>query len=247
MAQRRTLETILLANKLVSEEQLKQIVNYSRAVGIDLHEAVLQKKVAPPDAVMMAYAESIGLPFVHFADIAVDGDVVVQIDPMTARQHSFVPISIDHGYVLVAAAKPIIPDVADDLRMIFNLPVRCVLCTPSELGEAITKYYPRGAVKVVRSQPAEASPRPGKKEPKAPAKPKREIRTEPLTDVEMKRRLMMTFASFNLSFAFVYFSLLSVPLPRVFMWITEQNGLLFLLGGIAGSIASAVTWRKMSR
>ena len=55
-----------MENKLVSAEQLEQVTRYARAVGIDLHEAVLQKKIAPSDAVMMAYAESVGQKNVLF-------------------------------------------------------------------------------------------------------------------------------------------------------------------------------------
>ena len=242
MPERRKLETILLENKLISEEQLKQAANYAHAVGIDLYEAVLQKKIAPPDAVMMAYAESVGLPFVHLADVSFDEEITIQVDPITARQYSFVPISIDHGHVLLATTRPVIPDIADELRMIFNLPVRCVICTPAELGDAITKYYPRDASRIIKvEQPKAAQPEPL---PKVKKKPKP---VEPMNDETRKDFLMKSFVAFNFSFAFVCFTINYLQIPRGFYNTLYYIPLLVLLGLIAGGFAAFFTWKTLSR
>ena len=234
MTERRKLESILMANGLVSEEQLEQIISYAHAVGIDLHEAVLQKKIAPPDAVMQAYAESIGTPFVHFADLSVDEGVTARVDPMTARQHSFVPVSIDQGYLLLVTTKPVIPDVADELRMLFTLPVRCAICTPAELSAAIAKYFPRETVRTVqavsvnRSQPVtQKKPKPG----------------EPLSDEGKRDRRMKTFAAFNFTFAFVYFATPHLPLLKT----AVNYAPLILLSAVVGGIAAGITWKTLSR
>ena len=238
----RKLETILTENKLVSVEQLKQIARYAHAVGIDLQEAVLQKKIAPPDAVMMAYAESVGLPFIHLDEVSFDEEITVQVDPMTARQYSFVPISIDHGYVLVATTKPILPDVADELGMVFNLPVRCVICMPTELSAAIAKYYPRDASRIVKTDQAKAPP-PEVKKPKA----KKSKPVEPMNNADMKDRILKTFVAFNFSFAFVCFALNYLQIPRGLYNTAYHIPLLILLGIIAGGLAAFVTWKSLSR
>jgi len=238
MAERKKLETLLIEQKLVSDEQLKQIIQYAHAVGIDLHEAVLQKKLAPPDAVMMAYAESIGIPFMHLADVSVDETVAAQIDPMTARQYSVVPVSIDHGYVLLLTTKPIIPDIADKLRMVFNLPVRCAICTPAELSDAIAQYYPRDTARMVSAERNKVfRPQPVTKKPQKPVKP--------MNQEEKKDRFMKTFAAFNFMFAFTFLATYYLPLPR---WIGGQSFLFFLfLGVLLGGIASRAAWKALSR
>jgi hypothetical protein len=234
MSEQRKLETILLANKLVSGEQLNQIVSYAHAVGIDLCEAVLQKKVAPPEAVMMAYAESLGLPFVHFDDLSIDDEIVARVDPVTARRCSFVPISIDQGYVLLATTKPVLPDVADELRMIFNLPVRCVICTPAELSAAIVKYFPRDAARVTK---VERSPEPV---PVVKEKPKP---VEPMNDGEKKDRIWKTIITFNFTFAFlVFFS--STCLPK---GLVNSTPLLLLVCVIVSGVAAGIAWKTLSR
>ena len=239
MTERRTLETILLDNKLVSTEQLGQITRYANAVGIDLYEAVLQKKIAPSDDVMMAYAESIGLPFIHLTDVSIDDALTVQIDPITARQYSFMPISIDQGHVLLATTKPIIPDVEAELRMIFNLPVRCAICTPAELNDAITEYFPRGSSRIIKTE-RENIPL-----PKPVAEESEPV--EPMSDEEKKNRLMMSFVALNFTVAFVCFVLYSLHIPKSIHNTWYQFLLLALLGMIIGGVVAHVVWKKLSR
>jgi len=237
MTKQRTFETILMENKLISDEQLKQIISYAHAVGIDMFEAVLQKKIASPDAVMMAYAESIGIPFVHLADTSVDEEVAAQIAPMTARLYSIVPISIDHGHVLVATTKPLIPDIADELRMMFNLPVRCVICTPAELGDAIATYYPRETARMVKAERSEILlPQPVSKTSQQPV--------EPMNGEKKKDRFMKTFMVFNFTFAFTFLVPYYLPFPR---WIGDHTLLFLFFGIFFGGIAASVTWRTLSR
>jgi hypothetical protein len=231
MPEQRKFETILTENKLVSGEQLKQIVQYAYAVGIDLHEAILQKKVAPPEAVMMAYAESLGLPFARLADVSIDEEVVARVDPMIARQNSFVPVSIDQGHILVVAAKPVIPEVEAELRSAFNLPVRHVLCMPGELSAALTKYYPRGT-----AQPATKQRAPKEQEP-----------VEPINEEEAKDRLLKSIIAFNFAFAFVGFGLNYLHIPRGIYNTLYYIPFIMFLGIIGGGIAGVAVWKLLSR
>jgi hypothetical protein len=239
MAERRTLETILKANGLVSDEQFKQIASYAHAVGIELYEAVLQKKIASPDAVMMAYAESIGLPFVHLADVSIDEEVAARIDPMTARQYSFIPVSIDSGYVLLATTKPVVPDVEAELRMRFDLPVRYTICTPAELSNAITKYYPRATARTSKTEPSKT---PQQKQTVKPEKP-----VEPMSDEEKKDRLLKSCVAFNFSIALICFGLNYLQMPKGIYNTLYQFPFSALLGGVIGIVAAFVTWKKLSR
>ena len=241
MAERRTLETILTENQIVSEEQLKQIIRYAHAVGIDLYEAVLQKKVAPPDEVMMAYAESVGLPFVHLDDVTVDEEVAAQVAPMIARQHSYVPVSIDHGYVWVITTKPLIPDVADELRMIFTLPVRCALCTPSELSSVIARYYPRDTPRIDKAERSKILP-PQPHQPQPVAKQREPI--EPMNPAELKNRVMATVATFNFTVAAVWFAFFYLP---VLKRLGYSSYMLALISLVIGGLAAFTAWQTLRR
>jgi hypothetical protein len=143
---RRTLEDILLANKSLQVDQLNKARNYANAIGLEVRDALLQQKLAAPETVWLAYAESVGLPYVELDDVGVDETLVPQIPPNVARQYSLVPVMVDGGKLLLASSNPILPDVEDDLRLRLGMPVRTVLCTPARINQAVSKYYPRDAV-----------------------------------------------------------------------------------------------------
>ena len=175
---RRSVEEILLANKSVDQAQLAKARSYSQAVGLEVREALVQQKVLAPEAAMLAYAESVGLPFIDLEDVGVDETLAPAVPPTLARQHSCVPVMADHGHLLMASPNMLPPDVEEELRLRFNMPVRTVLCTPAGVNAAVAKYYPRDAMAPAAALKKGAKPaKPAKKavaaddEPSAPAAP----------------------------------------------------------------------------
>lgn len=155
---RRALEEILLANKIIDQEQLGRARSFANAVGLSVRDAVVQQKLAAPDVVMTCYAESLGIPYVELDDVGVDEKLAACVPPNIARQHSCVPVMIDQGQLLMASPNPLVPDVEEELRLRFSMPIRSVLCTAGSVNQAIAKYFPRDMVAVapvaVRKQTA---------------------------------------------------------------------------------------------
>jgi hypothetical protein len=240
---RRSFEELLLAHQLVPADRMKQIKSYADAVGIDLQEAVLQQKIADPEAVMLAYAESIGSPFIRIEDVGVDEEIARQINPVTARQHSFVPLLVDRGSLLLASPKPVNPDVEEELRMIFGIPVRCTICLPTEINAAIAKYYPRDAVQFVQtgiiSQNSEKTPQARREKTYLPPRQ--------LSDEEKRNRIMNSIVAFNFSVMIVCAGLYLLQLPRSLYHTWWHFPFLALAGITVGGVAALITWKKCSR
>lgn len=158
---RRTFEEVLLANKVLQREQLDKARKYADAVGLELRDAILQQKLATAETVMLAFAESMGLPYVELEDVGVDAELAAMIPPALARQHHCVPVMSDGSQVLIATPHPLIPDVEEELRLRLGMPARTVLCTPAGISQAIATYYPRDAVfapPTPASRPSAAAP-----------------------------------------------------------------------------------------
>jgi hypothetical protein len=134
---------ILLLNKVLTPEQLEKARRFAETVGIELRDAILQQKLAPPEQVMIAYAEAHGLPYVELSEVTIDESLVPLIPAKLARQYSFVPLFEDGEHLIIAAASPLIPDVEEELRLRIGKPIRTVLCRPANINEAVVKYYPR--------------------------------------------------------------------------------------------------------
>lgn len=249
----RTLETILLQNNIVTPDQLKKAKSFADAVGIDLHQAVLQQRSAAAEDVMLAYAESIGLPFVNLDDIPVDEYYAPQMNPNTARQHSFVPVMADMGKLILASPAPVSLDVEDELRLIFEMPVRCAICTPAQVNAAITKYYPRDAVQRLapRESSKESAAPPvapkgkGKVKKERTEKPKRTVEPKtPLSTAAKKNRFKIAIVAFNFAFMATAFArFFMVRNPKFF---TEVIPYAVVVGGIAFAVGWFCAPRKVA-
>ena len=92
----------------------------------------------------------------------------------------------------MASPNPIDPNVEEELRLRFGMPVRTVLCSPANINDVIAKHVPRDGSGPVPA--AKASPPNRLREP-APARPMRRPRLRPkgcpagpLTDEDKKQR-----------------------------------------------------------
>jgi hypothetical protein len=263
---RRSLEEILLANQAIDQARLQKARDYAQAVGLEVRDALVQQKAAAPDVVMLAYAESIGLPYVDLADVGVDEALVPQVPAAVARQHSCLPILCDRGQVLMASPNPLAPEVEDELRLRLNMPVRTVLCTAGSINPLITKYYARDPAAPAARAPATgrapaaggapAKPPEARKGPAPPAKPKASIPkvSRPKFSLprfsfgggggDVKGAAIFSLLAFNLTVILVVFA-------RVIFhrggWTWGMAGVTVALAVLLGGAAAGITYYVASR
>lgn len=207
---RPTFEQILLSRKMLTPEQLNRVRAFADAVGLPIRDALLQQKFVAPEAVMQAYAESVGLPYVDLAETGIDETLVLQIPAAVARNFSCVPVMVDDGQLLIASPNPLNPDMEEHLRHRVGMPVRSVFCTPSGVNAAIDRYYSRealqaaaaaakqaaAAAKTSKAKPEPAPKATAKAKPQAPAPSEEEAPAAPSAPEGLKRTLMIVWIVF---------------------------------------------------
>ena len=205
---RRSFAEILLANGVANQAEIDKARRFADAIGLELRDAAMQQKLARPDVIMLAYAESIGLPYIELEDIGVAEAAVSTVPATTARQHSCVPVMIDEQQVLMASPNPLVPDVEEDLRLRFGRTIRTVLCTPASINEAVTKYYSADAVAAAAAAPAptpvaaatEAAPT--KKDKKTKEKKPKEKKAKTGDENPQKQAIMLGIVGFCMGVTF---------------------------------------------
>jgi hypothetical protein len=256
--QPRSLEEILLGQGVVTPEQITKAQQFCRVVGVDLHEALVQQKAATPDVVTAAYAESLGVPFMDVSQVHLEDRIARQVPAVLARQYSCIPVMLDQNQLVIAAPRPLEPDVEEQLRLRSGRMIRNVIGTPSALNAQINRHYPKelvaqehasgGPIAPPSDQPRsgetarEAKKRSAKESAAAvekaskPAKPVEE--KKPLTPEEAeKRRRDMTIVAFNLT-------VMATVVPQVAL--IENWSFLGVFGGILlATVVAAVTWRRL--
>ena len=199
---RRTFEEILLSGGKIDQKQLDKARHFADAVGLEMRDAVLQKKLTEPDEVMLAYAESIGLPYIELSDLGVVKELIPMIPPNRARQYSFVPVMVDEDQVLMASPNPLVGDVEDDLRLRLEKTIRTVICTPASINEAVAKYFPPDAPQPAAPVTANKSKAKPKKQKKSKPEPDENLKAaeeSPMTTAEQKKQQKLIAAvGFNM-------------------------------------------------
>ncbi len=151
------LDKIVKARKVLDDAGLEKAQKFADTVNLELHEAIINQKLASPDVVMPLYAESIGLPYVQLSALTFDESLIATVPAVMARQNSFTPVLIDDDQVVIAAPRPLKPDIEDQLRLRFNKQLRQVICSKAAIDEAINKYYPREAAAAQMAAAPQAS------------------------------------------------------------------------------------------
>jgi hypothetical protein len=205
-------------------------------VGLEVRDALVQQKMATADVVMLAYAESLGLPYVELEDVGVDEQLVPQISPTMARQHSCVPVMADEGQLLMASPNLLLPDVEEELRLRFNMPVRTVLCTPASLNAVIAEHYPRDA-----AEPAAPTAKKAKQPATKKAAPKPQ--SEPLSQEEKARRQkLFVVIAFNVTVIMVIVLCAIIHGGMAFLGFMD-----FVMAILLASIAAAAAFGMSMR
>ncbi len=239
----RSFEELLVARKVLDSSQLDKARRYARTIGIDIRDAIMQQKLAPADAVMQTYAESIGLPYVEISEVGIDEQLVPKLPAVMARQQSCAPLMIDDGRVLVVTPNQLPPEIEDQLRLRFGMPVRTVLCTPAGIHEAIGKYYSREqAAAELSAGPVKAEAKAPKAEAKAAAeeKPVRRASVDPAERAAFKKKQRMgALVGFNFGFMGTMMAALTLGYTLNHVWLSLG------VAAVIGAVSAGVTWVVM--
>ncbi len=232
-AKRRTLEQILVGRKVLDTTGLDKARRYAKTVGVEMRDAVLQQRLASADHVMQCYAESIGLPFVDLGEMILQPALLSKVPAVLARQHSCAPLMVDDRQLLMVSPNPLSPEVEEQLRMRFDLPVRSVLCTPASMNEVIGKNYPREAAAAEMSSSPSAAARPTK----AKAVEKEVDHLSPEVRAALSRQnKLYGFIGFN--FGLLLFSIVGSFLD----WPVQWGMMFYPYAIVVGLIVGVITW-----
>ena len=127
---------------IVTEEQVataleKQSGKPETRVG----EALVGMGAASWDQVYESLGELLGYRFVDLRSIRVPQEAIDAVPKSIARKYRLVPVGEEDGQLVVGITDPFDLYAMDNLRFYLDRDVRCVLCSPDAVEEAINKYY----------------------------------------------------------------------------------------------------------
>ena len=135
------LSQILVAEGIVSAEQLAEAVRIAGTSGKQVHDEVVRLGYAPGEKVMKALAKAHRLKFVNLADIAVTEEVIDLLPESVARENTIFPLSESGGSLRIATCDPTDMDAQEKLRFILNRDIEMALAVREQIVEAINRHY----------------------------------------------------------------------------------------------------------
>jgi hypothetical protein len=231
-----SMERIVRARKVIDDAALEKAKKFADTVNLDLHEAIINQKLAAADVVMPLFADSLGVPFVELADLEIDPELVPTVPAVMARQNSLTPVLKDEGAVVIASPKPLKPEIEEQLSLRFNAPIRAVICTKAAIDDAIGKYYPREAaaaqMNAVPQAPSSSSGTAGT--PAAATSPKVGSSINKAELRKKKMKIAMVSGMMSFTFTVVFSSIMGWTAGTVF-----PAGV-YLSAAVIGGIAAGV-------
>lgn len=142
--QDRSLGQILLEYTTLTPEQLEQALAFQKDKGVRLGEALVTMRLLGQQDILKALSYQMGVEFVDTLEPdSIPNDLIKPVPINYAKKNELVPIRREEGNVVVAMTNPENHEALDDLRILFDAPVKPVIAAPSQIMDAINSCYNR--------------------------------------------------------------------------------------------------------
>jgi len=141
---RQPLLDILIRQGKISRDQKKEVEEFADRRGLSHRDAVVQMKLVEPPVAARALATQLGYSYVDLEDMLPEDDILDRVPRQLVKQHSFIPLFIDDGRLLVACVDQPEHELEEELRLRYDASIRPVICAPRSINQAITQYYSPG-------------------------------------------------------------------------------------------------------
>ncbi len=135
--QRPVLARHLIEQGALDHERIDQASHDAREQGLPLVRYLLDEKLVAPALIAQSAAKAFGLPWVDIRSVALEPDLIDQIDAKLIRRHRALPLHTQDGVLTIAIADPANVAAIDEIRFHTGLSVEPVLANDDALSERI--------------------------------------------------------------------------------------------------------------
>ncbi len=144
------LAELLLRNRLITSEQLRDAQAQADRTRESLVEALIRRRDVSVEDILQALALKYELPYFFRGELPMPAPIVGNLSAKYLRQYVVCPVSLEAGVLTVATADPLNPLVVDDLRQSTGCQIRLAVSPPDAILEAIERTHQEGATPLQR-------------------------------------------------------------------------------------------------
>lgn len=132
---------LLLKENLITEEQLKQALEFRKTNSLKLGSALIKLGLVSEEDIAMVLSKQLGYPSINISKFEVDSDVIALVPVDLARKYILLPLHRMGHILTVAMADPTNLTAIEDIRFKTELNVQPVVAPETPLKMAIERYY----------------------------------------------------------------------------------------------------------
>lgn len=132
---------ILIKEKIISQDQLKQALEYQKTNNCRLGNALVKLSFMTDDEVTSVLSRQYGVPSINLAYFDVDAAVIKLISMDTATKYQILPLSRVGSSLTVAMVDPTNVFAMDDIKFMTGFNIEPVVASETAILEAIKKHY----------------------------------------------------------------------------------------------------------
>ncbi|HTM58336.1 MAG TPA: ATPase, T2SS/T4P/T4SS family, partial [Candidatus Udaeobacter sp.] len=133
---------LLIEGNVITPEQLEKAIVEQRRSGQLLGAALMRLGLVTEDALVQCLQRQLGLPLIDLNEVAVDEGAIAFVKEDVAKKYGAIPVEIQaRSTLIVAMADPLNVAALEDLRFHAGMFIQPVLARPSQIAEAIERYY----------------------------------------------------------------------------------------------------------
>ena len=133
--------TVLLERKLVTPDQLDELLAIQRTRGGSLQKLLIQRSILTEEELLVVVSQGIGIPPISLSRMKLDPNLRGLISRELALQYEVLPVACIGQTLTVAMADPLNIFALDTLASLTGLSINPLLTTSKDLRDAIDLYY----------------------------------------------------------------------------------------------------------
>src|SRR3984885_15092753 len=132
---------ILVKDSLISQDQLKQALDYQKKNGGRLGTCLVKMGLVSDEDITAVLSRRYGVPSINLKFYEVDASVIKLVPQETAIRYQIVPLSRVGSTLTIAITDPTNVFAMDDIKFMTGFNVEPVVASETAISEAIGKFY----------------------------------------------------------------------------------------------------------
>lgn len=142
---REKLRTDLIGKGLLTEKEFEQFLEESKRTHKSIVEILYHSGRVVEKELVMLLSHIFGYPPVNVTTFIIEPEVLKLIPKQVAKKYQVLPVTRQERTLTVALADPMNIPALDDVHALAGLRIKPALAAPSQLEEAIGRYYGNGS------------------------------------------------------------------------------------------------------